>query len=84
MRRVDWVTGSDMSPPAGETAPTMETAPCSPARVVTRPRPFIEGRQAGGQIRRITLFGRHFFQPGEISRKASAQRLVESAIMATP
>lgn len=35
--KVDWVTGSDMSPPGGETAPTMVTAPSSPPRVMTLP-----------------------------------------------
>ena len=36
-RLVCWVTGSEKSPPGGDTAPMMVTDPSAPARVRTRP-----------------------------------------------
>src|SRR5881296_640959 len=37
MRRVPWVTGSEKSPPLGDTAPTTETDPSRPPSVFARP-----------------------------------------------
>ncbi len=37
IRSVFWVTGSEKSPPGGDTAPMTETDPCFPSRVTTRP-----------------------------------------------
>ena len=37
IRSVFWVTGSEKSPPGGETAPMTETDPDAPFKVSTRP-----------------------------------------------
>ncbi len=37
IRRVFWVTGSDRSPPGGDTAPTTEIEPTEPLWFSTRP-----------------------------------------------
>ncbi len=37
IRRVFWVTGSEKSPPGGETAPMTETEPPAPFKLMARP-----------------------------------------------
>src|SRR3990172_2401103 len=83
IRRVPWVTGSEKSPPLGDTAPTTLTDPSRPLRVFARP-----ARSYNSERRALKNAGNPS-SPGisssrlEISRIASAHRDVESAMRAT-
>ena len=65
-RSVAWVTGSERSPPGGETAATTVSAPFLAGRpiAVTRPDALEELAQPAGEIGRIALLPRHLGQAG--------------------
>ena len=61
-RLVCCVTGSEKSPPGGETAPTTVTEPLAAAQRLHIAGALVELGQAPGQVGRIAFLGRHFFE----------------------
>ena len=64
IRRVFCVTGSDRSPPGGETAPTTEIEPVSAGGGLDAAGPLVELGQPCGQVGGVSFFTWHLFQPG--------------------
>ena len=83
MPRVAEVTGSEKSPPGGDTAPTMVTGPLAvrTAQAAHAPRALVEGRETRAEVCGVAAVRGHLREAPEISRSASAHRDVESAIM---